>query len=110
MIEGDTGGTPVPPFDYTEIKRRFGGIVIANNGFDKARANEAIEQGRADLVAFGKPFIGNPDLVTRLYLDAPLNPANRETFYGGADRATPTIRYCGVEPHACYGDADRAWG
>ena len=73
MIEGDTGGTPVPPFDYKEIKRRFGGIVIANNGFDKARANQAIAQGRADLVAFGKPFISNPDLVTRLYLDAPLN-------------------------------------
>ena len=35
VIEGDTGGTPVPSFDYTEIKRRFGGIVIANNGFDK---------------------------------------------------------------------------
>ena len=40
-IECDTGGTPVPPFDYGEIKRRFGGIVIANNGFDKERANES---------------------------------------------------------------------
>ena len=86
VIEGDTGGTPVPPFDYKEIKRRFGGVVIANNGFDKARANQAIAEGRADLVAFGKPFISNPDLVTRLYLDAPLAPANRETFYGGADQ------------------------
>ncbi len=64
VIEGDTGGTPVPPFDYSDIKRRFGGIVIANNGFDRERANEAIEQARADLVAFGKPFIGNPDLVS----------------------------------------------
>ena len=112
VIEGDTGGTPVPPFDYKEIKRRFGGIVIANNGFDKARANEAIQEGRADLIAFGKPFIGNPDLVTRLYLDAPLAPANRETFYGGADQGYtdyPLLR--GVEPHACYcDDAERAWG
>ena len=111
VIEGDTGGTPVPPFDYSEIKRRFGGIVIANNGFDRERANEAIEQARADLVAFGKPFIGNPDLVIRLYLDAPLNPANRETFYGGGDQGYtdyPLLR--GVEPHACYGDAEHAWG
>ena len=112
VIEGDTGGTPVPPFDYKEIKRRFGGVVIANNGFDKARANQAIAQGRADLVAFGKPFISNPDLVTRLYLDAPLAPANRETFYGGADQGYtdyPLLR--GVEPHACYcDDAERAWG
>ena len=111
VIEGDTGGTLVPPFDYSEIKRRFGGIVIANNGFDRERANEAIEQARADLVAFGKPFIGNPDLVIRLYLDAPLNPANRETFYGGGDQGYtdyPLLR--GVEPHACYGDAEHAWG
>jgi len=112
VIEGDTGGGAVPPFDYKEIKRRFGGIVIANNGFDKERANEAIEEGRADLVAFGKPFISNPDLVTRLYLNAPLAPANRETFYGGADQGYtdyPLLR--GVEPHACYcDDADRAWG
>jgi N-ethylmaleimide reductase len=111
VIEGDTGGTPVPPFDYSEIKRRFGGIVIANNGFDRERANEAIGQARADLVAFGKPFIGNPDLVIRLYLDAPLNPANRETFYGGADQGYtdyPLLR--GVEPHACYGDAEHIWG
>jgi N-ethylmaleimide reductase len=112
VIEGDTGGAPVPPFDYKEIKRRFGGIVIANNGFDKNRANAAIEEGRADLVAFGKPFISNPDLVTRLYLNAPLAPANRETFYGGADQGYtdyPLLR--AVEPHSCYcDDTDRAWG
>ena len=112
VIEGDTGGTPVPPFDYKEIKRRFGGIVIANNAFDKARADQAIEEDRADLVAFGKPFISNPDLVTRLYLNAPLAPANRETFYGGADQGYtdyPLLR--GVEPHSCYcDDAERAWG
>jgi len=111
VIERDTGGTPVPPFDYKEIKRRFGGIVIANNGFGTTRANEAIAGGRADLVAFGKPFIGNPDLVTRLYLDAPLNPSNRETFYGGADQGYtdyPMLR--GVDPHACYCDGERAWG
>ncbi|MEZ0282565.1 alkene reductase [Methyloceanibacter sp.] len=112
VIEGDTGGVAVPPFDYKEIKRRFGGVFIANNGFDKERANEAIEEGRADLVAFGKPFISNPDLVTRLYLNAPLAPANRETFYGGADQGYtdyPLLR--GVEPHSCYcDDLDRAWG
>jgi N-ethylmaleimide reductase len=111
VIEGDTGGAPVPPFDYLAIKRLFGGIVIANNGFDKERANEAICKARADLVAFGKPFIGNPDLVTRLYLDAPLSPLHRETLYGGAEQGYtdyPALR--GVALHACYGDADRAWG
>jgi N-ethylmaleimide reductase len=111
-IEGDTGGVPVPPFDYAKLKRLFGGIVIANNGFDKARASEAIAQGRADLAAFGKPFISNPDLVIRLLLDAPLAPANRETFYGGAEQGYtdyPILR--GVAPHACYEhELERAWG
>jgi N-ethylmaleimide reductase len=111
-IEGDTGGVPVPPFDYAKLKRLFGGIVIANNGFDKARASEAIAQGRADLAAFGKPFISNPDLVIRLLLDAPLAPANRETFYGGAEQGYtdyPILR--GVAPDACYEhELESAWG
>jgi N-ethylmaleimide reductase len=111
VIEGDTGGAPVPRFDYSSIKRRFGGLVIANNGFDRGRANQAIAQGRADLVAFGRPFIGNPDLVTRLYLDVPLSPLNRETLYGGAEQGYtdyPVLRM--VAPHACHADAERSWG
>ena len=111
VIEGDTGGAPVPPFDYLAIKRLFGGLVIANNGFDKQRANEVIAQGRADLIAFGRSFIGNPDLVTRLYLDAPISPLNRETLYGGAEQGYtdyPVLRM--VAPHACHADAERVWG
>jgi N-ethylmaleimide reductase len=111
VIEGDTSGAPVQPFDYFAIKRLFGGLFIANNGFDRGRANEAIAQGRAELVAFGKPFIGNPDLVTRLYLDVPLSPLNRETLYGGAEQGYtdyPILRT--VAPHACHADAERAWG
>jgi N-ethylmaleimide reductase len=111
VIEGDTGGAPVPPFDYLAIKRLFGGLVIANNGFDKQRANEVIAQGRADLIAFGRSFIGNPDLVTRLYLDVPISPLNRETLYGGAEQGYtdyPVLRM--VAPHACHADAERVWG
>jgi len=112
IIEGDTGGVPVPPFDYTKLKQLFGGIVIANNGFDKARANEAIAQSRADLIAFGKPFISNPDLVIRLLLDAPIMPANRETFYGGAEQGyTDYPILHGTAPHACFEhELERAWG
>ena len=111
VIEGDTSGAPVPPFDYFAIKRLFGGLFIANNGFDRGRASEAIAQGRAELVAFGKPFISNPDLVTRLYLDVPLSPLNRETLYGGTEQGYtdyPVLRT--VAPHACHADAERAWG
>ena len=77
------------------IKRLFGGLFMANNGFDKVRANEAIAQGRADLVAFGKPFISNPDLVTRLYLDVPLSPPIARRSMAARSRATPTIQSCG---------------
>ena len=111
IIEGDTSGAPVPPFDYQKLKRLFGGTVISNNGFDKLSANEAVAEGRADLIAFGKPFIANPDLVIRLFFDAPLVPLHRESLYGGGEQGYtdyPILR--AVAPHACYHDADRAWG
>ena len=111
VIEGDTGGAVVPPFDYQHIKDLFGGMVIANNGFDKQRASKAIADGRADLIAFGKPFIGNPDLVVRLFLDAPLMPLNPETLYGGSELGYtdyPVLR--AVAPNTCFSGADGAWG
>jgi len=58
-----------------------------------------------------KPFISNPDLVIRLFLDAPVMPANREMFYGGTKQGYtdyPTLRV--VEPHACYEHVETAWG
>ncbi|MGK9166812.1 alkene reductase [Inquilinus limosus] len=85
LIEGQTGGTrELPPgTDLQALRRLFKGSTIANNGYDRAMAVEAVESGRADLVAFGRPFIANPDLVERLRLDAPLNTPDQATFYGG---------------------------
>jgi N-ethylmaleimide reductase len=111
VVEGDTSGNPVPPFDYRALKRLFGGLVIANNGFDKRRANAAIADGDADLVAFGKPFIANPDLAIRLLLDAPIMPVNRDTLYGGGEAGYtdyPMLR--AVAPDTCFRDKERAWG
>ncbi len=65
-----------------ELKKRFGGVLIANEGFNRATAIEAVQSGAADAVSFGKDFIANPDLPRRLLLDAPLNPYHPETFYG----------------------------
>lgn len=84
VIEGDTSGAPVAPFDYGAIKRAFGGLYMANNGYDQVRGMTAIERGKADLIAFGKPFISNPDLVARFLGNAPLAEADHETFYGGS--------------------------
>ncbi|NIF17063.1 alkene reductase [Pantoea sp. Cy-639] len=64
------------------IKAAFGGPYIVNERFDKASANAALASGKADAVAFGIPFIANPDLPARLAADAPLNTAHPETFYG----------------------------
>ncbi|MFJ1570032.1 alkene reductase [Pseudomonas sp. NPDC088322] len=66
-----------------QIKQAFGGPYIVNERFDKASANAALAGGLADAVAFGVPFIANPDLPARLSADAPLNEARPEGFYGG---------------------------
>ena len=64
-----------------ELKKAFGGPYIANEKFTKETANQALAAGEADAVAFGVPFIANPDLVKRIELDAPLNEPHPETFY-----------------------------
>ena len=63
------------------LKAAFGGVYVANEGFDKAGAEAVLKAGEADAVAFGKLFIANPDLPHRFALNAPLNPWNAETFY-----------------------------
>ncbi|MDH0613941.1 MULTISPECIES: alkene reductase [unclassified Agrobacterium] len=93
VVEGATGGPRDfnqgdKPFDYAAFKAAYRnaggkGLWIANNGYDRESAIEAVESGKVDAVAFGKAFIANPDLVRRLKNDAPLNEPNQPTFYGG---------------------------
>lgn len=96
VVEGATGGPrDIAPFDYASLRKRFDGAYIANNGYDFELATEALGAGRADLIAFGKPFISNPDLVERLRLDAPLNAWDKATFYGGGAKGYtdyPTLK------------------
>ena len=72
------------PFDFLALRKRFVGAYIANNAYTRDLAVEALQQGHADLIAFGKAFIANPDLVERLRRNAPLNVPKQESFYGGA--------------------------
>ncbi len=69
--------------DYTKLRKLFSGTYIANNGYTKDRAEQAISDGHADLVSFGAAFLANPDLVQRYKLDLPLNKIDKSTFYGG---------------------------
>jgi len=66
------------------IKEAFGGVYIANEGFDQAGAERALVEGRADAVAFGKLFIANPDLPRRFATHAALNEWDVKTFYAGS--------------------------
>jgi len=92
VIEGATGGPRElddRPFDYEALKAAYRaaggkGAWMVNNGYDKPLAEEALKEGD-DLVAFGRPFISNPDLVRRLREGAPLNPWDKNTFYGGGE-------------------------
>jgi 2,4-dienoyl-CoA reductase-like NADH-dependent reductase (Old Yellow Enzyme family) len=68
------------------LKQQFGGPFIANEGFDYRSGEAAIEEGRADAVAFGKLFIANPDLVRRFREQASLNPWDSATFYVGGTK------------------------
>ena len=93
VIEGATGGPrdiAERPFDYAALRQAWRdaggrGAWMVNNGYDLALAEQSLQHG-ADLVAFGKAFIANPDLVARLRQGGPFNPADKTTFYGGGER------------------------
>ena len=90
IIEGATGGPrelPDRPFDYAALKAAYReaggkGAWMVNNGYDKPLAELAVAEGD-DLVAFGVPFLANPDLPERLRTGAPLNTPDKGSFYGG---------------------------
>ncbi|GGD85848.1 alkene reductase [Aureimonas endophytica] len=87
VIEGQTqGDRQKDGFDYEALRQRFGGAYIGNNEYDLDLAVRRLEAGEIDLACFGRPFIANPDLVTRLRLGAPLNEIDRDTLYGGDAR------------------------
>ncbi|WP_058546121.1 alkene reductase [Pseudomonas fluorescens] len=92
VVEGATGGPrDVAPFDFAALRQRFKNTYIANNGYDLDLATSRLVEDKADLIAFGRPFIGNPDLVERLRTGSPLSAFNPATLYGGG--ATGYIDY-----------------
>jgi N-ethylmaleimide reductase len=85
VLEGNIGGVE-QPFDFEALRKHFKNAYMANLGYDKARGNAAIASGHADCIAFGVPFLANPDLVERYKTNAPLNQADVNTFYGGTEK------------------------
>ncbi|MGZ8258618.1 MAG: alkene reductase [Methylotenera sp.] len=87
VIEGGIPGSgEAGSFDFDALRKHYKGAYMANLAYDKARGNAAIASGHADVIAYGVPFLANPDLVERYRTDAPLNKADSETFYGGTEK------------------------
>jgi N-ethylmaleimide reductase len=99
VLEGDMMSRTAK-LDYRRIRARFGGVYMANNGYDLASAAAAIRSEAADLVAFGVPFVANPDLVHRFRQGLPLNEPDPTTFYTGGEKG-----YLDYPAHA----AAKAW-
>ncbi|MHC8380681.1 alkene reductase [Pseudomonas sp. LB3P14] len=103
VVEGATGGPrDVAPFDFGALRQRFKNTYIANNGYDVTLATSQLNEDKADLIAFGRPFIGNPDLVDRLKTDAPLSAFNPATLYGGGSVGYidyPTLTESNLQKH-----------
>ena len=86
VVEGGIhGGGIADPFDFEVLRQHCKSAYMANLSYDKARGNAAIASGHADAIAYGVPFIANPDLVERYKADAALNEADSKTFYGGSE-------------------------
>ncbi len=82
LVDHSAMGAPPVPADFkAKLRGAFNGLFIASGGFDRASAEKALAEKRADLVAFGRPFLANPDLVERMRANAPLNAPDMATFY-----------------------------
>lgn len=87
IAEADWDDAPLMPAVFKErLRAAYPGTLIYAGHYTAERAREALRQGWADLIGFGRPFVANPDLPERLRLGAPLNPHDRATLFGGDAR------------------------
>lgn len=88
FVEGTPGGARTNPdgVNLDALRRKFKGLYIGNNGYDLNLANKRIENGEIDIVAFGRPFTSNPDLVERLRDGIALVEPDGSTFYGTSEK------------------------
>ncbi len=90
------------------IRERYRGTLIMAGGFDHDTAEIWLKQGKADLIAFGRKFLANPDLPERFRRRAPVNADDRTTYYGGGVKGytdyTTLAQERGEEPKPCVDD------
>lgn len=85
VVEKFAGATS-DGFDFTALRDVFNGAYMANGGYTGELAEQSLADNNSDFIAFGTPFIANPDLPKRLKLGAELNDADPNTFYGGDEK------------------------
>jgi len=82
LVDHSSMGAPTVPADFKlKLRAGFDGLFILSGGFDHASAEQALLDKRGDLIAFGRPFLANPDLMARMRKDAPFNAPDMATFY-----------------------------
>ena len=82
LVDHSSMGAPPVPADFKlTLRASFDGLFILSGGFDSAAAQQALSQNRGDLIAFGRPFLANPDLVERMRINGPMNAPDPSTFY-----------------------------
>lgn len=82
LVDHSAIGAPEVPARFkAQLRAAFDGLFIASGGFNGESAEEALNAGQGDLVAFGRPFIGNPDLIRRLQQNLPLVQPDQNTLY-----------------------------
>ena len=85
-VDGNVRLDRASGFPASYFRPIFHGTIITAGGYDRDSGNAVLAAGDADLVAYGRLFIANPDLPKRFALNAPLNTPDRSTFYGGNER------------------------
>ena len=101
IAEADWDNAPdLPPVFRHAVRQAFSGRIIYAGRYTPERGARLLETGLADLIAFGRPFIANPDLPRRIANDWPLNAIDQATLYGGAEQGfTDYPVYAGFDQH-----------
>ena len=75
------GALPLPDDIRESIREKFNGLLILSGGYDKESAEADLQENKGDLIAFGRPYVANPDLVERFEKDAELQEPNQDLLY-----------------------------
>lgn len=87
IAEVDWDDAPETPLAFRQaVRAAFQGVLIYAGRYNAETAQEAVQQGLADMIGFGRPFVANPDLPSRIQNDYPLAPHDADTLFGGAEK------------------------